>query len=170
MPVFPATAQDIPSLVALMNSAYRGEGSKKGWTTEADLLDGDLRTDEVSLNKLINEPGVIFLKHVNENNIIEGCVFLQVKEDQLYLGMLSVSPEIQAKGIGKQLMTAATMYARDKKCTSIFMKVISVRDELIAWYERQGYRKTGATEPFPSDNRFGIPTRPLKFVIMEKMI
>jgi ribosomal protein S18 acetylase RimI-like enzyme len=165
-----ATPDDVPALVSLLNSAYRGDASKKGWTTEADLLKGDLRTDKATLSKLMQTPGAVFLKYVNDKNQLEGCVFLDKKESRLYLGMLSVSPLIQAKGIGKQLMTAATEYASRQNCDCIFMKVISVRHELIAWYERQGYIKTGKTEPFPTDQRFGIPTQPLEFIIMEKEI
>ncbi len=165
-----ATSEDIPSLEKLLNSAYRGEDSKKGWTTEADLLKGDLRTDAATLDKLMQTPGAAFLKYANDQGQVEGCVFLQKKEKRLYLGMLSVSPMIQAKGVGKELMAAAEEYARDKHCCSIFMKVISVRKELIAWYERKGYYKTGETEPFPDDDRFGIATQQLEFIIMEKEI
>jgi ribosomal protein S18 acetylase RimI-like enzyme len=168
MPILPADKEDIPALVTLLNSAYRGEVSKKGWTTEADLLRGELRTDEATLNKLMNLPGARFLKFINEKNEIQGCVFLQKKENKIYLGMLSVSPLIQAKGIGKQLMVAGEMFAKEQACHSIFMKVISLRHELIAWYERQGYKRTRQTEPFPLDTRFGIPTQPLEFIILEK--
>ena len=170
MPILPAVTEDIPALVTLLNSAYRGEVSKKGWTTEANLLKGELRTDEATLNKLMNLPEARFLKFVNEKNEIQGCVLLQKKETKIYLGMLSVSPLIQAKGIGKQLMTAGEMFAKEKACHSIFMKVISLRHELIAWYERQGYKRTSQTEPFPVDTRFGIPTQPLEFIILEKTI
>jgi len=170
MPIVPADLEDIPALVTLMNCAYHGDASKKGWTTEAHLLKGELRTDESTLFKLINLPGARFLKYVNEKNEIQGCVFLQKKENKIYLGMLSVSPLIQAKGIGKQLMAAGEMYVKEQACHSIFMKVISIRHELIAWYERQGYNRTGKTEPFPIDNRFGIPTQPLEFIILEKTI
>lgn len=82
--------------------------------------------------------------------------------------MLSVSPAAQAKGIGKELMLAAEAYARKQNCTSIFMKVISIRHELIAWYERKGFIKTGETEPFPDDHKFGVPTQELEFLILEK--
>ena len=170
MPIITATPDDIPALVSLLNSTFRGDASKKGWTTEADLLKGDLRTDEVTLAKLMQTPGAVFLKYVNEDNNIDGCIFLEKKDSRLYLGMLSVSAMIQAKGIGKQLMAAATEHAVRHQCSSIFMRVISVRRELIAWYERQGYINTGKTEPFPTDQRFGIPTQPLEFIIMEKEI
>ena len=170
MPVLPATIQDIPELVALINSAYRGDASKKGWTTEADLLEGEIRTNEETVEQLMQTKGAVFLKYINEQNGIEGCVFLDKKETGLYLGMLSVSPILQAKGIGKQLMNAAAIYAKRERCDSIFMRVISIRYELIDWYEKQGYYKTGQTEAFPNDNSFGIPTQPLEFLIMEKII
>ncbi len=168
MPISIASLPDIPALVKLINSAYRGEESKKGWTTEAYVLDGELRTDPPTLEKLMQTPGSVILKYSNPENIIEGCVFLQKRGNRLYLGMLSVSPLLQAKGIGKELMNASESYASEQNCTAVFMRVISLRDELIAWYQRRGYSLTGETEPMPDDNRFGVPNRPLEFVIMEK--
>lgn len=170
MSIIAADINDVPALVILINSAFRGEVSKQGWTTEADLLEGDKRTDEATLTKLMQTPGAVFLKYINEKAEPAGCVFLQKKESKLYLGMLTVSPAIQAKGIGKQLMNTAADYAKQQDCSAIFMNVISLRPELIAWYERQGYYKTGETAPFPADNRFGIPIQPLEFMIMEKRI
>ena len=170
MPISISTQEDIPALVRLINSAYRGEESKKGWTTEAYVLDGDLRTDPPTLAKLIQAPGTVILKYENDKKEIEGCVFLQTRENRLYLGMLSVSPLLQAKGIGKELMNASHVYAREQGLTAVFMRVISLRHELIAWYERRGYYLTGETEPMPDDTRFGIPNQPLEFVIMEKKI
>jgi ribosomal protein S18 acetylase RimI-like enzyme len=170
MPVLTATFQDIPSLVALINSAYRGEGSKKGWTTEADLIKGKLRIDEPSLESLMKTDETVFFKYLNDHGEIEGCVFIQKKSDGVYLGMLSVSPTQQAKGVGRQLMNEAEKHARLLGSDRIFIRVISLRRELISWYERQGYYKTEQTEPFPPDTRFGIPTQPVEFIIMEKMI
>ena len=167
MPVSPATIEDIPAMVNLMNSAYRGEGSKRGWTTEADMIDGTLRTDETHLKELISLPGVVLLRYMNENNELEGCVFLQKREGKLYLGMLSVTPALQAKGIGKQLMAAAEELARKEKCPAVFMRVISIRDQLIAWYERQGYKKTGEIQPF-ENSKFGTARLPIEFVVMQK--
>jgi ribosomal protein S18 acetylase RimI-like enzyme len=170
MPIHIATIQDIPLLEALLNSAYRGDESKKGWTSEADLLQGEIRTDAGNLMDLMKTKDAAFLKYANEANKIEGCVFLHKQGDRLYLGMLSVSPLSQARGIGRQLMNEAIFFAREKNCSSIYMKVISVRHELIAWYEKQGFKKTGKQEPFPTDNRFGIPTQLLEFEIMEKIL
>lgn len=165
-----ATKKDVPLLVVLINSAYRGEASKKGWTTEADLLDGGLRTDIPALTELMNNPLATVLKYTTTEDDITGCVYLEKQERGLYLGMLTVSPLQQAGGIGRQLLSAAAAYAKETNCSSIFMSVISVRLELIAWYERHGYRKTGETKPFPTDNNFGTPTQPLEFIIMEKKI
>jgi len=170
MPVITATSEDVPKLVTLINSAYRGEESKKGWTTEADIIQGSLRIDEPALAELISLQGAKFLKYVNEEKGIDGCVYLHKNVETMYLGMLSVSPNLQAKGIGKQLMKEAEIHAKKVDCTRIFMRVISLRHELIHWYEKQGYYKTDRREPFPGDTRFGTPLRPLEFLIMEKKI
>ena len=168
MNISKATLQDIPQLVTLVNGAYRGEHSKKGWTTEADLLDG-LRTDADSLEKMMNKQGAAIFKFCNRDNVLQGCVYLENKGNKMYLGMLTVSPQEQAKGIGKKLLFAVERYAGDQKCSAIEMTVISVRDELIRWYQKQGYYKTGETKPF-SDTKFGIPKQPLEFIVLEKKI
>jgi len=167
--IAPATAADIPQLMKLINSAYRGDEAKKGWTHEADLIEGAIRTDADSLRELIHKHNVVILKYMR-NEMIGGCVYLEKKEDRLYLGMLSVSPQIQAKGVGKKLLKAAEDHARKSNCNRIEMTVISVRKELIAWYERNGYRKTDKTEPFPDDGKFGNPKQPLEFVYLEKQL
>ena len=170
MPVSLARQQDIPALVALINSAYRGEASKKGWTTEADLLLGELRTDRSSLTETLKNKDTVMLKYVSENGDITGCVYLHKQERGLYLGMLTVSPLLQGGGIGKQLLQESEQYAKENNCFSIFMNVISLRHELIAWYQRHGYRQTDERKPFPTDQRFGIPTQALEFIIMEKEV
>ena len=146
------------------------EASKKGWTTEADLLEGDLRIDLPSLQSMLSAPGAIILKAESTDGDIAGCVYLQKQEKGLYLGLLTVSPELQAGGIGKKLLAASEIYAKENECPCIFMRVVSRRIELVAWYERHGYIATGETEAFPTDQRFGIPTQPLSFIIMEKAI
>lgn len=170
MPIAIAQPTDISALVSLMDNAYRGERSKQGWTSEADLFIGNKRTDEENVTKLINKPGALFLKSTNEKGIIEGCVFLHKKESSLYLGMFSVSPSEQGKGIGKRLLKAADDYAKEQHCSSIHMTVITVRKDLIAWYEKNGYQRTGKVLPFPVDERFGIPTQPLEMLVLEKHV
>jgi GNAT superfamily N-acetyltransferase len=168
MPVLIADEKDISTLVALMDSAYRGENSKKGWTSEADLFIGNKRTDETTVADLIKKPGVVFLKYLDEEGELHGCVLLSKKDNRIYLGMFSVSPSAQGKGIGKKLLAAAHDYAKEKHCYSIFMTVITVRKELISWYERNGYTNTGKVLPFPIDERYGIPTQPLEMLLLEK--
>lgn len=168
MPILISDEKDVTSLVALMDSAYRGENSKQGWTSEADLFIGNKRTDETTVANLIKKPGAVFLKYLNDEGSLEGCVFLHKKDTRLYLGMFSVSPLAQGKGIGKKLLRAADDYAKEQNCSTLYMTVISVREELITWYERNGYHKTGKVLPFPVDERYGMPTRPLEMLVLEK--
>jgi GNAT superfamily N-acetyltransferase len=84
--------------------------------------------------------------------------------------MLSVNPQIQANGIGKQLLQAAELHALQVNCIRIMMTVISLRTELISWYQRNGYVDTGVRKPFPNDPRFGTPVQPLEFVVLEKRL
>jgi ribosomal protein S18 acetylase RimI-like enzyme len=165
-----AAKEDIAPIEKLVNSAYRGDSSRKGWTTEADLLDG-IRTNKDVLSGMINRGDSIVLKCTNAKNQLVGCVYLQKKEDKLYLGMLTVAPDIQAQGIGKKLLQAAEEYAQTQQCTAITITVISLRQELIKWYERRGYKATGERKPFPSnDPRFGLPKQQLEFIVMEKQL
>ncbi|WP_426091727.1 GNAT family N-acetyltransferase [Flavobacterium sp. DSR3-2] len=164
-----ATPENVSQLNKLINSAYRGESSKKGWTTEANILEG-LRTTEEELNETIQDHKNTILKFT-ENNQIIGCVLLVEKEQELYLGMLTVSPELQNSGVGKKLLQQAEIHALELGLHKIVMTVISVREELIAWYKRNGYKDTGAKEPFPaSDVHIPITEEPLEFIVMEKRI
>lgn len=158
---------DVSALVILINSAYRGEGSKKGWTTEADIIAGEVRILQPALKELMQKPDVVFLKAVNEDQQITGCVFLEKRGEQLYLGMLSVSPTLQTKGTGKELMLAAEAYARKQDCKSIYMRVINLRTELIAWYERRGYYDTGRIEEYTAP-AYETVVIPFHFVILQK--
>ncbi len=167
--ISPATVEDATALDALVNSAYRGDSSRQGWTTEADLLDGS-RTDAAAIADIIKSPGHTILKYV-EDNVILGCVEVHKDGNKLYLGMLTVRPHLQGKGIGKIMLQAVEEEAKKQKCQSIYMTVISVRKELIDWYVRHGYRHTGETKPFAfNDPRFGQPRKKLEFVVLEKMI
>jgi GNAT superfamily N-acetyltransferase len=165
-----AEVSDVTALNFLINSAYRGESSKAGWTTEADMLGGQ-RTDEEDLKTIISKPDCTFLKYTNEGGEIIGCVRLEKHSEKMYLGMLTVLPTLQNAGIGKQLMHASEQFAKEQNCKSVYMQVIYGRNELVEWYERQGYSDTGERKPFPmSDPRFGIPKKELEFIIMEKQI
>ena len=164
-----ASLQDIPELTILINSAYRGETSKKGWTTEAHLLEGK-RTDEEEMTEILQDPKNTILKFT-ENDKIIGSVLLIEKGHQLYLGMLTVSPELQNSGIGKKLLAEAENQAKALGLSGIIMTVISVREELIAWYKRHGYVDTGEREAFPvSEIHVTISEKPLEFIYLEKVL
>lgn len=162
-----ATINDVEALVALVNSVYRGETSKQGWTTEADLLDGQ-RTDVHSLSEILQQKENIILKCLDEDGFIIGSVLLETRKHYLYLGMLTVRPDLQAKGIGRKLIEASETFAKENGIHKIIMTVISVRHELIAWYKRNGFVTTGETKPFPTDVKFGIQKQALEFIVMKK--
>jgi GNAT superfamily N-acetyltransferase len=150
-----------------VNRAYRGEASRQGWTTEAHLLDGQ-RIDEEGLTDMLAVPGAVILLCLGESGELLGSFYAHAAGPKVYLGMLAVDPARQTQGVGKFLLKAAEDYGRWHGCTASKMTVISVRTELIAYYERQGYRPTGETEPFPADPRYGIPRQPLTLLVLEK--
>lgn len=164
----PAELSDVAALNQLVNSAYRGDSSRAGWTTEADLLDG-IRTSEEALKGMLQNPNAAILL-LEEGTELNGCVYLEKKGTVLYLGMLTVKPNRQGRGIGAMLMNAAEERARALGCSSIQMTVITARESLIAYYQRKGFADTGERKPFPNDPAFGIPKQPLEFLVMEKKI
>ncbi len=167
--IIPATLEDAAALNALVNSAYRGESGKQGWTTEADLIEGT-RIDVDGMVDILKDPLATILKYV-ENEKILACVELIREEGKLYLGMLTVSPVLQGKGIGKELLRAAEQEALKQNYNTIVMQVISVRQELIDWYLRHGYIDTGKRKPFHfTEPRFGQPKQQLEFVVLEKSV
>ena len=167
--ILPARIQDAEDIATLANSAYRGDSGRQGWTTEADLLDGN-RTDAAALEDIIRKPGTLILKCVEEGQLL-GCMELRKDNHKLYLGLLTVRPQQQGKGIGKTLLKAAEAEAKKQNCSSIYMTVISVRRDLIDWYVRHGFVETGERKPFDlSTQRFGRPRTELEFVVLEKVM
>jgi GNAT superfamily N-acetyltransferase len=169
MSITKATLADVPELNILINSAYRGEESKKGWTTEADLI-GGIRIDEPMLVEYLNNEAITILKYTNNEGYITGSVYLEVKNPKLYLGMFSVSPVLQGNGVGRALLGEAEVIARQLNCHTITMTVISTRKELISWYERRGYTFTGEIQPFNNHGRFGDPKQLIELIVMEKAV
>ena len=176
----PARRDEADALSALVNSAYRGDPSRVGWTTEADLLGGQ-RTDPAALREFMaaGETALDRVLLVYEgtaggtglDRLPEACVQLERRGYDAYLGMLTVQPVRQASCLGKRLLDAAEGWAAARWGTrTIIMTVITQRPELIAWYERRGYHATGETAPFPyGDTRFGEPKRPdLQFIVLRK--
>jgi GNAT superfamily N-acetyltransferase len=164
-----ATAADAPRLTRFVNNAYRGDAARQGWTTEADLLDGQ-RIDEEGMLEMLARPGAAMLLCLNAAGELLGSFHVQAKDELVYLSMLAVAPAGQARGVGKFLLQAAEDYGRQHGCILSRMTVISVRTELIAYYERHDYHRTGATEPFPTDPRYGIPRQPLVLLVLEKAL
>jgi ribosomal protein S18 acetylase RimI-like enzyme len=166
-----ATDADVDALVALIESAYRGDSSRAGWTTEADILQGQ-RTDPEGVLEVIKSPESRLLA-VEQDGEIVACCQLEHRGDHAYFGLLAVRPGLQGAGLGKTVMAEAERQVReDWGVTEMHMTVISVRDDLIAWYERRGYRRTGKMSPFPyGDERFGIPQRDdLQFELLVKKL
>lgn len=165
-----ATSADIPALHALIESAYRGEASRAGWTTEADLLDGQ-RTDPDDLAGILADPKQALLTAWRGEDLV-GCVLIADRgEGTGYFGMLSISPTLQGGGLGRRLVEAAhAALAVRFGARRVRISVFPQRDTLIAWYGRLGYRPTGDTLPFPyGDPRFGLPRRDdLYFLVLER--
>jgi len=165
-----AAVTDVAAIVQLVESAYRGEGSRAGWTTEADLLDGQ-RTDAAAVTEMLDAPKSTVLLAEDGGQLVGCCRLERRPGAEAYFGMFSVQPLQQGEGVGRQLLAEAERIARDDlAATTMIMTVIAQRTELIEWYERRGYRRTGETEPFPYGNeRYGVPRRPdLVFAVLAK--
>ncbi|MFG2550390.1 GNAT family N-acetyltransferase [Streptomyces sp. NPDC048581] len=164
-----AVDADVDTLVALIESAYRGDSSRTGWTTEADILEGQ-RTDPEGVLEVIKSPDSRLLTVELDGQVV-ACCQVEHRGEHAYFGMFAVSPALQGAGHGKVIIAEAERLARETwGVREMHMTVISVRNDLIAWYERRGYRRTGRMTPFPyGDERFGIPQRDdLQFELLVK--
>ncbi|MFJ3903665.1 GNAT family N-acetyltransferase [Streptomyces sp. NPDC090025] len=165
-----ASFVDVPELVELVESAYRGDSSRAGWTTEADLLDGR-RTDPESIREMIEDPRCVLLVAERSGELV-ACCQLEQRDEHAYFGMFAVRPGLQGAGLGKEVIAEAERRAREAGAGEMRMTVIQVRAELIAFYERRGYVRTGRLSPFPyGDERFGLPKRgDLAFELLTKAL
>ena len=181
-----ATRADRDTLIALVTSAYRGDASRAGWTTEADLLDGPRIAPEVLEHDLARPRSVVVVAERDEVpeavappeagalpmlRRVVACAHLCDDGGAGYFGMFAVDPQRQGGGVGDAVLRECERIARDDwRLPTMTMTVIDVREELIAWYERRGYRRTGIKKPFPyGDTRFGQPKRDdLRFEVLEK--
>lgn len=167
-----ASDADLEAIATLVNSSFRGDSSRAGWTTEADLVGGQRTDPETLRDDLAARPGSVLLTMRDEpGEALLGSVWLEPKTPELwYLGMLTVRPDLQSRGLGRRMLEEAERYAVAHGARRIRMTVITVRDTLLEWYERRGYIRTGELIPFPYGNdRFGLPQRPdLQFEALEK--
>ena len=164
-----ATTADVPLLVELVTSAYRGESSRSGGTTEADLLEGNRNVPEVLLADIARPRSRILL--AERDGTLLGCAHVAEEDGAGYFGMFAVRPGLQGGGMGRAILAEAERVAGEDWALPLMrMTVIDLRVELIEWYERRGYRRTGQTRPFPgTDPRFGLPLRDdLRFAVLEK--
>ncbi len=164
-----ATAADVDAIVELVTSAYRGEASRAGWTTEADLLDGNRIDPGVLRGDIARERSRVLL--ASRAGELVACAHVAIEDGAGYFGMFAVRPVLQGGGVGKAVLAEAERVVRDDWGLPVMrMTVIDLREELMAWYERRGYRRTGIKKPFPAvDPRFGIPKRDdLRFEVLEK--
>ena len=165
-----AQSSDVTAVVQLVHSAYRGDSSRLGWTTEADLLDGQ-RTDPVEVSELVVAADKrLILSELGAELV--GCVLVKHEPPAVaQIGLFAVRPTLQGRGLGKGLLAEAERAAReDFQAERAEMTVIEQRPDILAWYRRLGYQHTGACEPFPYGNpRFGLPRRPdLRFLVLAK--
>lgn len=166
-----ATAEDVDAIVELVHSAYRGDSSRAGWTTEADLLDGQRTSRDDVLPLIAATDSVVVLAEMDDTLL--ACCHMQRRGSRCYFGLFAVDPAQQGGGVGKQVMAYAEELARTRwGCTVMEMTVIRQRTDLIAFYERRGYTDTGRRSPFPyGDERFGLPQRDdLEFTLLEKVL
>lgn len=151
-----ASHEEVSEITKLVNSVYRGETSREGWTTEADLLDGQRADDSMIYQMMQNQNGLFLIAQNKEAKLL-GSVYLENKKDHAYLGMLAVSALHQNQRIGAQLLGEAEKLVFEKwKLSEMRMTVITIREELISYYLRRGYLRTGLVEDFPQDEKFGI--------------
>ncbi len=162
----PATAADVPAIVALINRAYRGDTARAGWTHEADYLSGP-RLDVTEVDAIVADPAGVMLLAENDSGLV-ACI--QVRDaggGTAYLGLLAVEPSTQARGLGRVMLAAAEDHARTIGATRIEMTVVNRRTELIGYYERRGYKRTGEVRPFPPEL---IEAVPLTLLVLTKPV
>jgi GNAT superfamily N-acetyltransferase len=175
MPLYPADPADIPPVITLVNLAYRGtDGGAREWATESGYIVGDRLTEALLTADLARNPDArLLLWRDTPDGDLLGCVWLEPGRDGAwYLGMLTVRPDLQERKLGRTILEAAERWAVAQGATRMRMTVVNVREGLIAWYERRGYRLAGETLAFPyDDHRFGVPTRDdLSFVVLDRVL
>ena len=150
-----ATELDASKIITLVNRAYRPMADERGWTHEADLVSGPRTTEEQVLALFCSRSSVLVLCRGTE---IDACIHVTCRESCADIGMLATEPGYQTQGLGKQILEYAERYASAHfGATSFRISVLSSRPELIAFYERRGYARTGQTKSYPASAGTGEP-------------
>jgi len=168
-----ATDADVPAVVSLINTAFRGAGDDTGWSTREQYIEGTRITEDLLREDIAAKPHATMLLWRRADNSLRGCVWLEPVNDSVwYLGKLAIPPRDQNAGLGRKLLQAAENWAQQRGATEIRMTTVNLRAALIDWYKRRGYALTGETKPFPyGDSRFGRPKRDdLHFVVLRRQL
>ncbi|RYE10358.1 MAG: GNAT family N-acetyltransferase [Hyphomicrobiales bacterium] len=164
-----ATPADVPALALLIERAYRGPEAAKGWTNEAEILTGP-RSSPEEIAGLIADPEARFLVALDGDRPV-ACALLKRHGTGAYFGMFAIDPAVQGGGLGKLMMTRADAAVRELwNANYLRLSVISLRDQLIAWYERRGFVQTGQHEPFPFDSSPGALRTDFHLTVLQKAL
>ena len=160
---------DVPSLAILIERAYRGPEAAKGWTNESALLTGP-RSSPAEIEALIRAKDSRFVTARHGDRLV-GCALIQKHGEGAYFGMFAIDPDIQGGGLGKAVVARCEEAVRELwSAKYLRMTVISLRDKLIAWYERRGFIQTGEHEPFPFDSATGALRTDFDLTVLQKQV
>jgi len=150
-----AKAEQVEGICNLVNVAYRG---KSGWTKETNLVGGD-RTNTYEIQGYLSSPNAHLLVASVDGKIV-ACVCIEKDDDRACIGLLAVHPKLQGDGVGKEILHQAERYAsKNLNAKKYIMVVVSQRTELIAYYKRRGYIRTGEIQKYPTNLNVGIPLK-----------
>jgi ribosomal protein S18 acetylase RimI-like enzyme len=162
-----ATPADVPRLATLIELAYRGSDAATGWTNETDILEGP-RSSPEEVERLVRDPDSRFVLAHDGDRLI-GSALLKQQGEGAYFGMFAIDPRLQQQGLGKSVISRCEAAARELwNAKYLELTVISLRDELIGWYQRRGFRLTGERHPFPFDVATGALRTDFDLVVLQK--
>ncbi|MFW1646964.1 GNAT family N-acetyltransferase [Acinetobacter nosocomialis] len=163
-----AELSDIPLLVDLINHSYRAQQGRS-WTTEVEFVKGQRISQEQLTQQLKLSNSVLLVAEIDSSQIV-ACIGLTFQNNTVEIGTFCTDPQIQNMKVGRSVLEYAEQFALQKtpELDSALMYVLNVRSELIAYYERRGYTKTGHVEPYPTEADVGIPLIPIKLIEMKK--
>ncbi|MDD4978418.1 MAG: GNAT family N-acetyltransferase [Gallionella sp.] len=151
-----ACKADASEITRLVNQAYRPKNRLAGWTHESDLVNGS-RTNTGQIISILSRADSTIIIGLRSNLII-ACIHLEKIGRDIHFGLFAVDPEYQGIGIGKEMLKLAENYVVERfGPKKIVMTVLSARHELINFYLRCGYRRTGNITDYPTDAGIGTP-------------